>query len=417
MVTKLSKFLMGVVTILLFLSATVDKTYAQVDSVDIQYSLFSEYYKNKDYESALPYGFTVLRMNPDKFAKWIFDKMETTIWYLRDSTETTTPELKTALSDTMLFVYDLAMQHFPENKLHYQLQKSFITETWFDYPIDIPLAEYLKAVEIDSSISTYYYDRIGRLYARGMDENPDYKQKAIEVYSYLSEKEPNEPQWNTMLENLVENMDELIEVTKRAWDLDPENLAKGWKYANLCMKSEEYEKAVDALEQLVVISPDNTTYWNNLSKAYNKLGRDEDAMNVYKSLIELEPNNPEHHFNLGIFLAKKGQYSSARSEYQKAFDLNSDWGAPIFYEAQLYEKAAASCSDAFMQKVIYQLAVNTYRRAYSVDPELTQANERANQISAYTPTQEDYFFRKMKSGQTVKISGCADWIGRSITVP
>ena len=35
------------------------------------YSLFSEYHKNKDYQSALPYGWQVLECDKKKFAKWI----------------------------------------------------------------------------------------------------------------------------------------------------------------------------------------------------------------------------------------------------------------------------------------------------------------------------------------------------------
>ena len=33
------------------------------------YSLFSEYHKNKDYQSALPYGWQVLECDKEKFAK------------------------------------------------------------------------------------------------------------------------------------------------------------------------------------------------------------------------------------------------------------------------------------------------------------------------------------------------------------
>ena len=41
-------------------------TSTKVDSSLIYYSLFSEYYKNKDYESALPYGWKILEKYPEK---------------------------------------------------------------------------------------------------------------------------------------------------------------------------------------------------------------------------------------------------------------------------------------------------------------------------------------------------------------
>jgi hypothetical protein len=48
------------------------------DSIKILelYSLFSEYHKNRDYESAVPYGWQVLECDKKKFAKWIYYKME-----------------------------------------------------------------------------------------------------------------------------------------------------------------------------------------------------------------------------------------------------------------------------------------------------------------------------------------------------
>ena len=59
------------------------------DSLELlkTYSLFSEYHKNKDYVSALPYGWQVLQCNKEKFRKWIYYKMEDAIWYIHDSTD------------------------------------------------------------------------------------------------------------------------------------------------------------------------------------------------------------------------------------------------------------------------------------------------------------------------------------------
>ena len=52
-----------------------------------KYSLFSEYYKNKDYESALPYGWVVLEMDPVKFSKWIYTKMDKCLTFMHDSSD------------------------------------------------------------------------------------------------------------------------------------------------------------------------------------------------------------------------------------------------------------------------------------------------------------------------------------------
>ena len=68
-------------TILLFSSNCFSRTPIVADKSDSlkileKYSLFSEYYKNKDYESALTFGWIVMEMDPAKFSKWIYKKMD-----------------------------------------------------------------------------------------------------------------------------------------------------------------------------------------------------------------------------------------------------------------------------------------------------------------------------------------------------
>ena len=47
----------------------------------------------------------------------------------------------------------------------------------------------------------------------------------------------------------------------------------------------------------------------------------------------------------------------------------------------------------------------------------SQAADRVNALANSVPTKEDYFFRKLKNGDVIKIEGrCYDWIGKSITV-
>ena len=121
--------------------------------------------------------------------------------------------------------------------------------------------------------------------------------------------------------------------------------------------------------------------------------------------------------NLGIVYKDQGRLSSARQMYQKASNLGGGWALPIFYEGLLYEQTARGCSFDFPAKLVYQLAVNTYRKAYNMDQSLSQARDRIGALSSSIPTQEDYFFQKYKSGDVLPItSECGGWIGKSVTV-
>ncbi|MCK7527836.1 MAG: hypothetical protein MZV64_64605 [Ignavibacteriales bacterium] len=98
---------------------------------------------------------------------------------------------------------------------------------------------YEDAFTYDPTLTSYYYNRLGQLYKKNIAEGNDYKSKAIDLYSMLSEKELNTPQWTIELESLVENIDELVDLAKKTWDFDKDNLSKAWKYAALAIKREQ----------------------------------------------------------------------------------------------------------------------------------------------------------------------------------
>ena len=200
--------------------------------------------------------------------------------------------------------------------------------------------------------------------------------------------------------------------------IDPQSLEKAWKYASAAIRDNKYPEAITALEFLVSKSPSSASYWTQLASAYHKNEQLDKAETAYKKLISLEPDKKEDYLNLGILYKDKNQFAIARSEFEKASEVGNGWGLPIYYIGNLYEQAARSCGFEFEDKLVYLLAVDTYKRAKSMDPSVTQAQERITALSSSVPSKEDYFFRGLKSGQSVPITGkCYEWIGKSITVP
>ena len=389
------------------------------DSMEVLklYSLFSEYHKNKDYASAIPYGWQVLECDADKFRKWIYFKMEDALWYLHDSTDVL-PELNESLEDTMIYLYDLAIQHFPEEKAYFESHKAFVLEGWLEAPAEEVIAEYEKAIQDDKELSSYYYNRLGQLYKQNMSDENDYKMKAIDIYTYLSDRELDNPAWPKELEDLVDDIDELVRLKRIAWMNDKENLAKAFDYAKTAMQAENYTAAIEGLEFLVEKSPETINYWNQLQTAYQKTNQLKNAENALLKLIEIDPGAKEHYLNLGIVYGDMGKFSNARRYYNKASEIGGGWALPIFYEGYLYEKAAGSCTEEFDKKMVYQIALDTYKRALKMDSSLNQARNRISALSTSVPTQEDYFFRGYKSGDVIPLSNkCPDWIGKSVTVP
>lgn len=396
-------------------------TFTSSDSLNMlaEYSLFHEYHKNDDFESALPHGWNVVNNKPEQFVKYrLFPKMEEILWYMHDSVATDEAELK-QIVDTTLYLYDKAVEFDPEKKGYYLVKKAYVLENWADAPVEEVIEAYQNAFTADNDIDDFYKDRLGIIYIQNATDENGYKLKALDLYSKLSEADPSNDVWIQRIEGIAESPEELVDITKKSWDLDKENPEKAWKYASNCMRTQMYERALEPLKFLVENSPEVINYWKQLATAYEKLEDNEKAIEAYKKLIELQPDNRDNYVNIAIIYKKLEQLSVSRSYLQKASKVSPDWDYPYIIEAQLYEQEARNCIGAkfeFIDKCVYQLAVNTYQKAVNLGGSYaSSAASRIESLKNSVPTTEDYFFRKINVGDTVKIEGkCYDWIQRSI---
>lgn len=381
------------------------------------YSLFSEYHKNKDYQSAIPYGWQVLECDKKKFAKWIYYKMEDCMWYIHDSTETEIAA-EFFVEDSILSFYDMAITYYPDGKGYFQVRKAFVSETWLALDAATCIIEYEKAFGYDAKLDKYYLNRLGELYINNQSDDNDYYSKAIELYSNWAIEEPDNPIPIAKLNEIAKDPTILLDASYKSWQLDPENMEKAWSYASTCIRVQNYERAIAPLEFLTTKSPETINYWNQLATCYNKVGQTNDAEAAYQKLIQLEPGNKDFYFNIGLIYKEQGKLSKARQYFESANDKAGGWGMAIFSIGLLYEQSARDCTFDFNTKLVYLLAQDTYRRAVSIDGSLSQARDRIGALSSSIPTQEDWFFHKKKSGDVIAITGdCFTWIGKSVTVP
>ncbi len=420
---KTVKITMVALIVILFLGIAPKPVAAKTaasDSTMIEFSLFWEAYKTKDFNFAYDHGWYVINRDPSNFLQYKpFKKMEEIVLYMADSVAVT-PEDKSLYIDTLLYLYDRAVEVGAKNSEYFIIKKAYTIETKTDSSVESIVNNYEYALEQYPDAPSYYKDRLGLLYIANADDENGYKEKALEVYSKLAEAEPENDTWNQRLKSIAENPEELADIIKKSWLLDKDNLGKAYNYAETCYNFQFYEKAEEPLLFLTERAPDVINYWRKLASVYQKLDRRDDAINSLKTLIDLEPDNRENYFNIGLIYQKLGQLSVARSYFQKAYKASEEpWDAPLIVEAQLYEQAARECGFEFMDRCVYQLAVNTYKRAAAVNgPQGSAARERVNALANSVPQQEDYFFRKLKSGTEIKIEGkCYGWINRSIIVP
>ncbi len=396
------------------------------DSVNImvEASLFFESYKNKEYNTwTLEHGWKLLKTKPDAFEKYHpYLKMEKIMWTMHaDTTGKVSPATKKMLNDSILVLYNMAVKYDTANTGNFLVRKAYVMEFWKKDSVKKVIAAYKKAFssrkEIDDE--AYYKDLLGRLYIENANDSNDYKIKALELYSKLSQEDPHNAMWVARIESLAENENQLVDITGKAWDLDKSNTEKAWKYASLCIGTQQWKRALVPLKFLISKAPDVINYWREIARVYDKLGRTNEAIQSYKKLISLQPNNKDSYVNIAIIYKNLEQYSVARSYLMKAEKVNPKWDYPYYILGTIYEQAARNCGFEFMDRVVYQLAVNTYKIAYHLGGSYSSsAAGRIDALASSVPQKEDYFFRQLKPGTTIKIEGkCYGWINRTITVP
>lgn len=394
------------------------------DSVNVmvEASLFFEAYKNKQYEMwTIEKGFNIVNNDPNfqnnKYK--IYRKIDKVIFEVY-SDSSTTDELRTVLADTVLYLYDMGIKYDNEYAGTYMVKKAYVLDEWKNVEPEVAIAAYEEAFNSGKEIvnQVYYLDKLGTLYEENMSDDNDYKMKALDVYLKLADLEPDNGRWPAKVANLAEDEAQLQEFLKMAWYADKENEEKAWKYAKMCKRTGDYEAAIEPLQFLIDKNPEVINYWDEIARAYQKNNQVDKAVGSYKKLINLQPNNRDSYFNLALLYKDMGQLSVARSYLRKASKVSPGWDYPLYIEAGLYEHAARNCGFEFEDKLVYQLAVDTYKQVARMGGEhASQAAERVNALANSVPTKEDYFFRKIKNGDELKIEGrCYDWIGKTITV-
>ena len=174
---------------------------------------------------------------------------------------------------------------------------------------------------------------------------------------------------------------------------------------------------VRIVEQKNALEPNaDTAFYLGILK--EKAGQSSEALNYYNQAVTLETDNfakSKILFKIATNFKKKGQYSQARNYYMKSLKFNPSLGKAYLAIASMYAKSANNCgTDNFSKRAVYWLAANEAAKAGRVDPNMKK--NAAKSIANYKAKapQKSEIFSSGRAGQTINV-GC--WIQRSVVVP
>jgi tetratricopeptide (TPR) repeat protein len=100
--------------------------------------------------------------------------------------------------------------------------------------------------------------------------------------------------------------------------------------ANKSIAQGAYADAIALYEDIIKLSPRQSTAFNNLGAALSHMGRYEEARGYFHQAIKIKPDFADPHSNIGTVLLLKGQYAEAESFLRHALKLN-----PRFVDARI----------------------------------------------------------------------------------
>jgi tetratricopeptide (TPR) repeat protein len=186
-----------------------------------------------------------------------------------------------------------------------------------------------KAVALDGANKQALFT-IGNAY----DEQRDFA-KAADAYERFLKLNP-ENAWMGYLKLGQDRLelgqfDQAVAALEQAVKGQPQDLKANYTLAQAYQKAGQLEKAEGTFKNLAALNPtDAGTYYSQIVKMYDEVGRNENAIDAAKKVIELSPKSEIAVFNLGIMYQKLKRFDEAIATFKQALRVKSDYDAAYY---------------------------------------------------------------------------------------
>jgi len=364
------------------------------DNIRQWYSFGSEYYKNKNYKSSLPYLWKVFINDSTKYARNAARKIADSYFQLQQA-------------DSTLLICYRGLKIFPNHViLHYFA--GFIQDNLGKVECAIPHYEALVA---DNPEKAEYLEKLAFLYYK-MDN-----EKAIEIQTNLTNLESTNSKYANDLALYSEYFYGAgggLDAFKKAWENDPENIDFAFKYGKAAYDAGEYKAALTPLNLVVKKKPDHNEAHHLIAMCDESLEKYSAAIEEFKKILQTDPDNAEVMCAIASDYRNMNQFSNARYWVNKALKAKPGFGLAYMIMAEVYEAAVPYCQDKSNRKrkyddgLVYEKAEAEYKKAMKDPNYKADARRRINNLKPYLPTEEEKFMNQNR--KNLKESCYTSWI-------
>ena len=422
--------LISVAAISLFASSTLSAQgkFGPDSAECIKYlSYYTEYYKQKNYDSALPNWRQAYKLCPPT-ARYSLLSDGTTLLKRVLQANSKNPIYKEALVDSIMKIYDERIQYWPKYATSSLNNKAL---DMYNYIKDDPekLYEGLTAAvtelgkEARPNLYLFQINTAVDLYKDGkLDPETviNVYETAVNNISAMTPKNDVEKRSNEKMISDIESIfitsqvascDNLIALFTPRYEADPQNLDLAKNIVKMmgitegCTDNDLFLNAVTVMHNM---EPSHVSAYN-LYKLY--AGR-ADVDNAVKYMTEAIENAESdavtdggYQYELAAFCYKNGQNAKAYAAAQAAVELDpSIAGKAYMLLGTIWGSVSCSGND-IEQRAKYWVAVDFMNKAKAADETLADAaNDMIRQYSSYYPQTAEAFMYDVTDGQSYTVS-------------
>lgn len=404
------------------------------------YTMYDQFYKQKDFKSALPHWRLLFNKYPKSSINVYIHGASMYSSLIESATD---QAMKDAYLDTLMQVYDKRLKYFDQkgyvlgrkgtDYLTYKLANQNLSDDEMKLALktgynDLKEAIQLEKNESEMAVVVMFMQVTKRLFK--MDELS--KDDVTTNYSLVSgivdaglTKEPNSEKYTTAKAVVDETFQtsgaadceallalyepRFAEISKDVASL--KNMLRVLSTQN-CTDSELFAKGS---EGLYALDPSPEAAFN-MARLFIKRNEFSRAKEYYQNAIAAETDKEllaKYYYELAAFtMSEEKNLQQSRNYARKAIENNPNFGRAYMLIGDVYAQYAPRYgADDFEHRSVYWLAVDYYEKAKRADPEVfNDANKRINTYRAHFPDQETLFFGGYSDGQSITIG---DWINET----
>lgn len=392
-------------------------------------SYYTEYYKQKNYDSALPNWRKAYQICPPTARYSLLSNGTTLVKRLIQKNQKN-PTYRAALVDSLMTLYNQRVEFWPKYATSSLNNKALDI---YNYMKNEPMKMYEGLTEVVSlngnkttpNVFLFQMNTAIDLYKDGLLD----PEAVINVYEtavkYLAEAAPKNDTEKAAIEKTVGDVESLFITSQVAscenlialfgprYEADPQNLDLAKNIVKMMSVTEgctDNDLFLNAVTTMYTLEPSHTSAYF-LYKLYSSRGDVDNAIKYMEEAIAAEESDAEtdanYNFELAAFCYKNAKNAMAIEKAQKAIELSDALDGKAYMLIGTIWGSVVCPGNDIEQRAKYWVAVDYMVKAKNADPSLAEdANNHIGQYSTYYPQTAEAFMYDVTDGQSYTVS-CA----------